>query len=338
VTSRLLVLLLGAVLNQAAWASPAEKPSAPERWYNDAKSWVTGLWGKDAADWLERIGPALTRENYQGTLVMVSGMHVETLGIFHAYEDGRERMRLVTLTGARREVVRDDKMVISIGADLGPVAYDADTSGRWNPAEQFADAASLDGYRAKLGKTARVANRDAQVIDIEARDGWRYGHRLWLDKETALPLRMALMGEQGQPLEQMMFTQLQMGAVPAAADLSPSSPQDLKRIQSLPPGKDSDPGWRVSSPPPGFSLRSARRLGDSVQLLYSDGLASVSIYIEPLLPNNQRGESVSRRGAVNASSVWGNGRRVVAIGKVPARTVALFARNVQPVPDAKAGG
>ena len=336
--SRLLVLLLGAALTPSAWAGPATKTSAPERWYDGAKSWVSGLWAKDAEDWLERIGPALTKLNYQGTLVMVSGMHVETLGIFHAYEGGRERMRLVTLTGARREVVRDDNRVISIGADLGPVAYDADTTGRWNPVEQFADAASLEGYRAKVGKTGRVANRDAQVIEIEARDGWRYGHRLWLDTETALPLRMALMGEQGQPLEQMMFTQLQLGTVPSAADLKPSSSQDLRRIQAQPPGKDSDPGWRVASPPPGFTLRSARRLGDSVQLLYSDGLASVSIYVEPLLPNHQRGESVMHRGAVNARSIWGGGRRVVAIGKVPARTVDLFARNVQPMPDGKAGG
>jgi sigma-E factor negative regulatory protein RseB len=337
VNLRLLPLLLGLALSQAAWAKPPAEPSAPARWYREAKSWVSGLWGKNAEDWLVRIGPALTRLNYQGTLVMVSGDHVESLGIFHGYEDGRERLRLVTLTGARREVVRDDKMVISIGADLGPVGYDADSAGRWNPAEQFADAASLRNYRAKLGTTARVADRDAQVVEIQAADGWRYGHRLWLDKQTALPLRLALLGEQGQPLEQMMFTQLRLGDMPDAADLKPSSPQDLKRIQSLAPGTDSDPGWRVAAPPPGFTLRAARRLGDSVQLLYGDGLASVSIYVEPLLPG-QRGNSLMRRGAVNARSIWGDGRRVVAIGKVPARTVDLFARNVQPVPDRKAGG
>jgi sigma-E factor negative regulatory protein RseB len=335
---RLLPLLFGLALSQSAWSGTPDTPAAPVRWYQDAKSWVTGLWSKDAEDWLERIGPALTKLNYQGTLVMVSGAHVETLGIFHGYDAGRERLRLVTLTGARRELVRDDKMVISIGADLGPVGYDADSTGRWNPAEQFADAASLAGYRTKLGSTGRVANRDAQVIDIQARDGWRYGHRLWLDKETALPLRLALLGEQGQPLEQMMFTQLRLGTMPDAADLKPSSSQDLRRIQSLVPGADSDPGWRVASPPPGFSLRAARRLGDSVQLLYSDGLASVSVYVEPLLPGNERGNSLMHRGAVNARSIWGDGRRVVAIGKVPARTVDLFARNVQPAPDSKAGG
>ena len=328
---RLLPLMLRLAFSQSVWAASPPTPSAPARWYQEAKSWVTGLWGKNAEDWLERIGPALSKLNYQGTLVMVSGAHVESLSIYHGYEGGRERLRLVTLTGARREVVRDDKMVISIGADLGQVAYDADSSGRWNPAEQFADAAKLSEYHAKLGSIGRVANRDAQVIDIQARDGWRYGHRLWLDKETALPLRLALLGEKGEPLEQMMFTELRLGQMPDAADLKPSNAQELKRIQSLDPGADSDPGWRVSAPPPGFSLRAARRLGDSVQLLYSDGLASVSVYVEPLLPGNQRGNSLMHRGAVNARSVWGDGRRVVAIGKVPVRTVDLFARNVQPV-------
>ncbi|KFN41140.1 MucB/RseB C-terminal domain-containing protein [Arenimonas oryziterrae] len=331
---RLLALLMAASLTQPAWA---DEPSAPARWYQDAKSWVTGLWGKGAEDWLQRIGPALTEQNYQGTLVMVSGAHMETLGIFHAFEGGIERMRLVALTGPRREVIQDDKLVMCIGTGLGPVGYDADTGGRWNPAEQFAMAASLDGYRAKLGSVGRVANRDAQIIDIQARDNWRYGHRLWLDKETALPLRMALMGENGQPLEQMVFTDLQLGVVPDPIDLRPSTEQGLRRIQTLSPGKDSDPGWRVVAPPPGFALRAGRRLGDSVQLLYSDGLASVSVYIEPM-PANQAGQSAMRRGAVNAHSVWQGGRRVVAIGKVPAQTAEYFARNVQAAPGIKTGG
>jgi len=86
----------------------------------------------------------------------------------------------------------------------------------------------------------------------------------------------------------------------------------------------------VRSPPPGFELRSARRLGDSVQLLYSDGLASVSVYIEPL-GASQQGESAMRRGAVNVHSLWRDGRRVVAIGKVPAATVDYFAHQTQAV-------
>ena len=103
-----------------------------------------------------------------------------------------------------------------------------------------------------------------------------------------------------------------------------------KRVQTLGAGAQGDPGWRVTDAPAGFRLRSARRLGDSVQLLYSDGLASVSVYVEPIAGAEQ-GESAMRRGAINVHSVWGSGRRVVAIGKVPAATVDLFARSARAV-------
>jgi sigma-E factor negative regulatory protein RseB len=220
-------------------------------------------------------------------------------------------------------------MVMCIGTGIDSVGYDADTAGRWNPAGQFADAGKLDSYRAKLGNVGRVAARDCQVVDLQPKDGWRYGYRLWLDHETGLPLRIALLGDNGQALEQMAFTELQVGSKPDEANLRPSTQQGLQRVQTLSAGKQADPGWRVTAPPPGFTLRGGRQLGESVQLLYSDGLASVSVYIEPVA-GALHGESAMRRGAVNVHSIWQGGRRVVAIGKVPAATVDYFARNVHP--------
>lgn len=318
------------VLFTASPAFASEQESAPSRWLDGARGWVAGLWSNDASDWLERIGPALIELDYQGRLVMVSGTSMETLDVFHEYENGRERMRLVTQTGPHREVIRDDKMVMCIGTGIDSVGYDADTAGRWNPAGQFAGASELDQYEARLGKTGRVASRDCRIIELQSKDGWRYGYRLWLDNDTGLPLRIALIGETGRALEQMAFTEIQVGHRPDEANLRPSTQQGLQRVQTLSAGKQADPGWRVQSPPPGFSLRSGRKLGDSVQLLYSDGLASVSVYIEPMA-TGQRGESAMRRGAVNVHSLWQDGRRVVAIGKVPAATVDYFARNTQPV-------
>lgn len=320
------------LLMLALAAAPAvqaeDQRSAPVRWMEGARVWVAGLWSKDAGDWLERIGPALAELNYKGTLVMVSGANIETLGVFHAFEDGHERMRLVTLTGPHREVIQNDKMVMCIGTGMDSVGYDADTTKRWNPAGQFADADKLKSYQATLAGRGRVANRDCQLVDLKPKDGWRYGYRLWLDQKTGLPLRIALVGEGGNALEQMAFTDLSIGSKPAEADLQPSTGQGLRRVQTLNAGSQADPGWRVHAPPPGFSLRSGRRLGDSVQLLYSDGLASVSVYIEPVAAGG-RGESAMRRGAVNVHSVWQDGRRVVAIGKVPSATVDYFARNAQ---------
>lgn len=326
-SGRLVLLLLIASCSSPSIAAPEANDGG---WIRGARSWVSGLWSKDANDWLERIGPALAEQDYQGTLVTVSGTRIETMEVFHAFDQGRERMRLVTLTGPHREVIRDDQMVMCIGTGIESVGYDADPAGRWNPAGQFANAADLDGYRAELGMVGRVAARDAQVVNLQPRDSWRYGYRLWLDRKTGLPLRIALLGEEGTALEQMAFTELSVGTRPSDRDLQPSTRQGLRRVQTLGPGKQADPGWRVESPPRGFVLRAGRRLGESVQLLYSDGLASISIYIEPVA-GSRRGQSTMHRGAVHAYSLWQGGRRVVAIGKVPAATAEYFARNASPV-------
>jgi sigma-E factor negative regulatory protein RseB len=261
---------------------------------------------------------------------------METLGVFHSWDQGKERMRLVALTGPWREVIRDDRMVMCIGTGISSVGYDGDASARWNPAGRFVNAGKLPNYSAHLGPVGRVAARDCQIVDLKPKDPWRYGYRLWLDHDTGLPLRMALLGEAGRPLEQMAFTELSTSK-PSPEDLRPSTTEGLRRVQNLKVNRvAADPGWRVAPPPPGFSLRGGRRLGDSVQLLYSDGLASVSVYIEPLA-GARRGETAMRRGAVNVHTLFGNGRRVVAIGKVPAQTVTWFARHVAPAEGKLAG-
>ena len=325
------LLLLVCAFADGASAADARAERDKPGWIGQAEAWIGRLWNrKDAASWLEQIGKALREQNYQGTLVMVSGGRMETLSIYHAFIDGVEHERLVTLSGPRRELVRSDQRVMLVGAEANSaVAYDANPGGRWNPAERFADAAKLEGYRAKLGAVERVAGFDAQVVELTARDGWRYGYRLWLEQKSGLPLRLSLLDEAGRTLEQIAFTALELGRVPAPADLKPSGGDALHRVQSLSAGAVADPGWRVASPPPGYTLRSARHLGPAVQLLYGDGLASVSVYIEPAEPHSA-GQSAARAGAVNAQSVWHDGRRVLAIGKVPAATVERFARNAQP--------
>jgi sigma-E factor negative regulatory protein RseB len=328
--------LAAALLGTAVSANADNGKPEHQGWVQGAKHWVTGLWSRDAKDWLERIGPALERQDYQGTLVTVSGNSIDTLGVFHSWDGGRERMRLVALAGPKREVIRDDKMVMCIGTGLGSVGYDGDAN-RWNPAGKFAEAGKLPNYSARMVKTGRVADRDCQVVDLQPKDQWRYGYRLWLDHDTGLPLRIALLGEQGRPMEQMAFTQLST-TKPAAADLKPSTTEGLRRVQNLMVNRVAeDPRWRVSPPPPGFTLRGGRRLGESVQLLYSDGLASVSVYIEPVAGARRSGENAIRRGAVNVHTRLANGRRIVAIGKVPAATVTYFARHVVPAEGTLAG-
>ena len=286
----------------------------------------------DAATWLARVGPALRGLDYQGTLVVVADGRVDTLRVFHAGSGGRERERLVALSGPPREVVRDGSRVMCFGTGEQPVAYDLDQAGRWSIALAVSEAAGLRGYRARLAGEGRVAGFRAQQVELLAADAWRYGYRLWLEKETALPLRVDLLDAGGRAIEQVAFTDLALGLTPSDADLSPSAGTPLQRFKRLPAEVGGDVRWQVPAPPEGFSLRAARPLpGGGAHLLYSDGLASVSVYVEPAA-GQLRGGMRQQRGAVHASSFWLDGWQVLAIGKVPADTVERFARTVRPVP------
>ena len=289
-------------------------------------------WADDAAGWLARVGPALRGLDYQGTLVVVADGRVETLRVFHAVQDGRERERLVALSGPPREVIRDGGRVLCIGTGEQPVAYDLDQAGRWSVALAVSEAAGLSAYRARLAGEGRVAGHAARQVELLAADRWRYGYRLWLEHDSALPLRVDLLDARGRAIEQVAFTELSLGRTPAESELLPSAGVPLQRYASLPPPGTARVAWQVPAPPPGYTLRAARPLaGGGAHLLYSDGLASVSVYVEPAA-EALRGGLRQQRGAVHARSFWLDGWQVLAIGKVPAGTVDHFARTVRPVP------
>lgn len=286
----------------------------------------------DAAAWLARVGPALRGLDYQGTLVVVANGRVDTLRVFHRVDDGRERERLVALSGPPREVIRDGSRVMCIGTGAAPVAYDMGQAGRWSEALAVSEAVGLAGYQARLGGRGRVAGHAVQRVEVLATDPWRYGYRLWLEKGTGLPLRVDLLDGDGRSIEQVAFTDITLDRRPADADLEPSAPAELERVSPLPPLAGDALGWRVPAPPAGFRLRASRPLpDDGVHLLYSDGLASVSVYVERA-GSGLRGDARRQRGAVHARSFWLDGWQVLAIGKVPAPTVDRFARTVRAVP------
>lgn len=285
-----------------------------------------------AADWLARIEPALRGLDYQGTLVHVAGGRVETVRLFHRRDGDRERERLVALGGSPREVVRDGRRVMCLGGGDGPLAFEVTAHGGWSPALALSAAGDLPGYRVRLAGSDRVAGHAAQRIDILATDRWRYGYRLWLERRTGLPLRVDLVDERGEAVEQVAFTDLAIGQRPRDEDLEPSSAKGLVPVVPV-AGQRADagtPDWRVPAPPPGFVLRSSRRDESGLQLLYSDGLASVSVYIERADPS-LRAASATRQGAVHAKAFHSAGWHVLAIGKVPAETVAHLARTVRAV-------
>lgn len=281
-----------------------------------------------AASWLARIGPALHGLDYRGTLVVVAEGRMETLRVYHRNDDGRERERLVALSGPPRELVRDGEQVVCVGTGGGDSAYWLDGGDHWRAAIALGEGVSPEVYAITLGGQGRVAGHPAQILEVRAGDHWRYGYRLWLEQGSGLPLRVDLLDADGQAVERVAFTELELGVRPSDSELSASAEVRPVPPRSPLPGAEAQVQWRVQSPPPGFVLRAARRQDEGAHLLYSDGLASVSVYVEAS-PPGLRGSDARRRGAVHSRTFWSKGWRVLAIGKVPAGTVDRFARNLR---------
>ncbi|NIW23182.1 MAG: siderophore-interacting protein, partial [Gammaproteobacteria bacterium] len=164
------------------------------------------------SSWLERMNAAVEELNYRGVFVHMQGDSAETLLIVHVNEDGRVSERIMSLDGAGREIIRDGEAVHCILPDEETVLL-----------EDGSDAsplvAALPNYSAELAahyefrlhrRTVRVADRRTQVVSIMPKDNLRYGYRLWLDAETAMPLKSLLLDEKGRTVEQVLFTRIEI--------------------------------------------------------------------------------------------------------------------------------
>lgn len=297
-----------------------------------------GYAGDDAHAWLMKMNEAPRRLDFEGTFVYQRGAQLDAMRIVHKAEKGTTRERLVSLNGAAREIVRTEREVLCYLPDENSVVVEhRKLDARHFPSvlpERLAELGTH--YTFRLGDRARVAGRVAQLVTIHPRDAYRYGYRLWADRDTGLLLKTELLDPRGRALEQFMFTQLRIGAVPAQA----LQPENLGkgwvwyREDRAPPAAPAQ-RWGAAQLPGGFKLshqvmrRIPMRNKTVEHLVYSDGLATVSLFVEALAEQEPPGiRGLSHMGAVHAYGARVNGHQVTVVGEVPAETVALIAKSV----------
>jgi len=289
----------------------------------------------EARTWLERMAQAMREQTYQGTFVYVRGQDVETMRVTHVRDDHGVRERMYALSGPVREIIRDSNGVRCLLSERPPTDADtplAQTMFPVIPLEELDQARAR--YLFEVGDTARIAGHQGRRVSILPRDQYRYGYDFWLQEDSALLLRWTLYDAARKPLAKLMFTDLRTGDQVDASELESSTPSDkFVRLaaagddQAQPqPGSALKPQWEPARLPPGFRLaalnyRSADDPAAFEHLVYSDGLASVSVYIEFREAAKDMREGLSRLGTSNAFSKRAGSRQVTAIGDVPAITV-----------------
>ena len=292
---------------------------------------------QEARAWLERMNRAVSDLNYRGTFVHVLDGTAETLHIVHRNADGQSGERIVSMDGVGREIVRQGDRVQGIFPDRRIVLFETRSDVSPLVSALPSNTAELEPhYEITLGGSARVAERVVQVLEIKPRDEYRYGYMLWLDQETAMPLQSQLIDEQGQIVEQILFTDIEVPAdIPAAAleaTIDTTGFTTLRAPEAAPLAAEIP--WRAAAVPGGFKLSVATQspiAGSDTpveHLVYSDGLATVSVFIEDPATKAEVGEGFSTVGSTNAYSLTLRGRKVTAMGEVPRQTVRTIASSL----------
>jgi sigma-E factor negative regulatory protein RseB len=292
----------------------------------------------EAREWLKRMTAAMSELSYQGTFVYVRGGEVETMRITHVTDESGVRERLYSISGPRSEVIRDRKGVRFVLQDSGSVVEDSVVANSYfTEFPLSAIGNNSEGYRLELRGKARIAGQTARRVSILPRDNYRYGYDFWLEEKTGLLLQWVLRDPGHRVLAKLMFTNFSMGPAVDVDELESDSPaEDFVELRTFSPAKivgtQSSPSWHPNELPPGFKLSShSHKTGpDGIfeHLVYSDGLAAVSVYIE-----NKGSEVVVMQGVGQLGTNYAFSRKqgdlqITAIGEVPAITVKTIANSM----------
>jgi len=287
--------------------------------------------GTDA--WLAKIQKAGQDLSYQGVFVYQRGEQLDSFRIVHKASNGPVMERLVSLNGAPREIIRRDREIHCYFPDEDTVLIEhRRMDGRAFPALLPDSLGNLrENYKFRTGKDGRVAGRKAHVVLIKPRDDKRYGYELWADKATGLLLKAALVDQRGGVIEKYMFTDIAVGEPIAESDLSPqSSASRMKkpRAESMDSSSGSG-GWVAGELPSGFTLTASMtraktsKLPAMEHLVYSDGLATVSVFIEPATEEESQDSlsGITQMGAIHVLGRVIDGHKITVVGEAPAPTI-----------------
>ena len=293
---------------------------------------------QQARDWLERMTAAMSQMSYQGTFVYVRDGAVETMRITHVTDETGVRERMYSVSGPHREVIRDRKGVRCVLEDAASVVEDQVVASSYFPELPLSIIdGDTSGYRLETGGEARIAGHTARRVTISPEDSFRYGYDFWLEEQTGLLLKWELFDTNHKPLAKLMFTDFAIGSSVNLDELeSNSRAEDFIEMKTFSMQNTvvtgSSPRWQPAKLPPGFQLTShSHKTGaDGVyeHMVYSDGLAAVSVYVEQQGIESEVKPGISQLGTNNAYTRKQGALQITVIGEVPAITVKTIANEM----------
>jgi sigma-E factor negative regulatory protein RseB len=303
-----------------------------------AQTATSSTQSRTLTEWLTRMHEASRQRAYTGTLVVSSASTLAASRIWHICDGTQQMERVDTLTGAPRSTIRHNNDVITFVPDSRIALIDKRESLGVFPELLRTPSNSLpEFYSVREGSPERVAGYLADVVDIVPNDNLRFGYRIWSEKKTGLVVKLQTLGEQGAVLEQVAFSELQLDA-PVRMDKLKRLMNDTRGYevhrQVLRKTTPEAEGWRLKEPVPGFTAMSchtreseaAQGAGSApMQWVFSDGLASVSLFVEPYDAQQHGTEKAAVTGATHSLNRRIGAYWLTALGEVPPGTLRRFA-------------
>ncbi len=290
---------------------------------------------ESAKVWLDRLSTSLKTLNFSTSFVVVKNNQAQPYHWFHGLDEQNKELEILSLlNGPRRDILRKDNIVSYIEPELPPYSVTSKQISGPIPAILAGDISQLENsYDFISVGRSRVLGRPAQLIRIEAKHGHRYAYWLWLDQKSSMLLKLSIVTKQGQQLEQIQFThlditdkpsesvlQLQKTELPVLVDI----PQEYQQQQLQ---------WQVNWLPDGFSQINSNRHKISLTkqavefILFSDGLVDISIYVNGS-KEQQRNADFAMDGATLVLNQVSNGIEVSVVGKIPSNTAKEIADSI----------
>lgn len=303
----------------------------------------------DTQAWLKKIQSSAQKLSYSGTFVYQQGNHVRTSRITHMLSGKNELEKLEILDGKPREYIRNNEEIVCYVPESKSIRVEKRVTKDVFPAILGANPTELaKHYNLKKGETGRVAGFDCQTIILEPKDTLRYGYKLWSEKSTGLLLKAQTLNEKNDVVEQIAFTQVRIGPVEASRVKPSFQNTHGWRVENAVMSEANLAEWSVKEMPAGFKkIREMKRLitdtpangvseaaaptqREVSQIVYSDGLAAISIFIEA--GSQSRTEGSMQQGAMNIVGKRQGEHWLTVVGEVPAAAIKQVANSIEFTP------
>ncbi len=306
-------------------------------------------------EWLMRINDASKQRTYTGTFVVSVAGDISSARIWHACEGDQQMERVETLTGAPRSIFRRNNEVVTFFPEAKIARSEQRESlGLFPNLLKSNNNAIADFYNLKQLEAERVAGFETDVVQLVAKDPYRYSYRIWTEHKSGLVVKLQTLDGTGRVLEQAAFSELTLDA-PVKMErlvqmMSNTAGHKLEHVE-LTKTTASAQGWVLSRDVPGFTamgcytralqpgaasvnkvntdLANPQNAGKTMQWIFSDGLATVSLFVENYDRKRHTQEGTMSLGATHMVAKRMNDWWLTAVGEVPVATLKLFAQQME---------